>query len=155
MLYEEASRDIRGYGIKRHGGDGYGRIVFTNGCFDIFHIGHLNLLSFCSRLAGPRGAVVVGLNDDESVRRLKGPERPVFDLDSRAQVLIANRYVTHVVPFSEDSPLELIKDLRPDIVVKSSQYQAKDVVGYDICPVVLAPHLSGTSSTDIITRIMK
>ncbi len=131
----------------------YNKIVFTNGCFDIFHEGHAQLLRFCWKLAGEGGAVIVGLNDDDSIRRLKGPERPIFSVGARNFVLMSSRYVSHVVTFSEDTPIDLINALRPDVIVKSSQYDEKDVVGCDTTKIVLAPHVPNVSTTEIINKI--
>jgi D-beta-D-heptose 7-phosphate kinase/D-beta-D-heptose 1-phosphate adenosyltransferase len=102
------------------------RIVFTNGCFDLLHIGHLALL----RQAAAEGDVlIVGLNSDASVSRLKGPTRPIHDAHARAEVLGAIDVVDAVVVFDEDTPLELLKELRPDVLVKGADYRIEDVVG--------------------------
>jgi D-beta-D-heptose 7-phosphate kinase/D-beta-D-heptose 1-phosphate adenosyltransferase len=101
-------------------------VVFTNGVFDLLHPGHVRTL----RAARARGdALVVGLNSDASVRRLKGPGRPVQPLRARAAVLAALRDVDLVVPFSEDTPLELIRALRPQVLVKGADYGAGEIVG--------------------------
>jgi rfaE bifunctional protein nucleotidyltransferase chain/domain len=131
----------------------YERIVFTNGVFDVIHPGHVKLLKFCHEAAGPRGCVVVGLNDDESVRRLKGPSRPVMDVFSRMNVLRAIRYVNFVWPFSENTPLELIRVLRPTVIVKGGDYRASEVVGRDVAPVLIVPHDDDHSTTKIIERM--
>jgi len=104
------------------------RIVFTNGCFDVIHRGHVELLEFARSLGD---VLVVGLNSDDSVRRLKGPERPVNTLMDRAVVLLAIRWVDFVIPFSEDTPERLIKELRPDVLVKGGDYELDDIVGAD------------------------
>lgn len=133
----------------------FGTLVVTNGCFDIFHRGHLELLRHCRRLAGPSGKVVVCLNDDESVRRLKGMSRPINGMDDRAEMLVSNRFVDHVVSFSEDTPLELIKALRPSLIVKSDEYAMADVVGGDLFPVHLVPHDKHFSTTSLIERMRR
>jgi rfaE bifunctional protein nucleotidyltransferase chain/domain len=125
-------------------------VVFTNGCFDILHVGHVRLLQY-ARLLG--SALVVGVNDDESVRRLKGSHRPVTPLGERTYMLDALKCVTYVIPFSEDTPLELIKTIRPSILVKGGDYADQDIVGRDLVEhVVLFPTISNTSTTKIIEK---
>jgi D-beta-D-heptose 7-phosphate kinase/D-beta-D-heptose 1-phosphate adenosyltransferase len=109
----------------RNAGD---RIVFTNGCFDLLHPGHISLL-YQARALGDR--LIVGLNTDASVRRLKGPERPVLCEQDRAAMLSALACVDLVVCFDEDTPLDIIKTLEPDTLVKGSDYKIEDVVGKD------------------------
>ena len=105
------------------------RIVFTNGCFDLLHRGHVEYLS----KASDKGDVlVVGLNTDASVRRLKGESRPVNDEDARAIVLASLACIDAVVLFGEDTPYELIKVVRPDVLVKGADYKPEEIVGYDI-----------------------
>lgn len=102
-------------------------IVFTNGVFDILHVGHIDLLEF-SRGCGD--CLIVGVNDDHSVKRLKGETRPVFPLAQRMKMLSAIMFVDFVIPFSEDTPLELIKGLnRVDVLVKGGDYRLEEVVG--------------------------
>jgi rfaE bifunctional protein nucleotidyltransferase chain/domain len=127
--------------------------VFTNGCFDVLHPGHLQVLNKARSLAGPRGAVVVGLNSDESVRRLKGPDRPVFDEHSRAILLVSLKMVDHVVVFEEDTPLELIRILRPDIIVKGGDYTPNNVVGSDISLVVVGDYDPRWSTSQILKKV--
>jgi len=131
------------------------RIGFTNGCFDILHRGHVAYLaqarSWCDRL-------VLGLNTDASIRRLKGPERPVNDLESRALVLGALGHVDLVAPFSEDTPLNLIRALRPDVLVKGADYAESEVVGGAEVKswggeVKLADIVEGQSTTAAIARL--
>lgn len=102
------------------------KTVFTNGCFDILHAGHIKLLRE-ARGFGDR--LIVGLNSDDSVRRLKGPTRPINCADDRKTVLEAIRYVDQVVIFEEDTPLELIRKLQPDVLVKGSDYGEGKIVG--------------------------
>jgi D-beta-D-heptose 7-phosphate kinase / D-beta-D-heptose 1-phosphate adenosyltransferase len=130
------------------------RIGFTNGCFDVLHAGHVALLSAARRRCD---RLVVGLNTDESVARLKGPSRPVNPLGDRAAVLAALAAVDAVVPFAEDTPLELIRALRPDVLVKGADYTIDRVVGADIVQaaggeVVLVELLPGRSTTSILAR---
>jgi D-beta-D-heptose 7-phosphate kinase/D-beta-D-heptose 1-phosphate adenosyltransferase len=131
------------------------RVVFTNGCFDLLHPGHISLLRQ-AKAAGDR--LVVGLNTDASVARLKGPMRPVQDQDARALVLSALDCVDLVVVFGEDTPLELIEALHPDILVKGADYRADQVVGYDFVTsyggkVVLATLEPNRSTTATIARL--
>ncbi len=132
-----------------------GRVVFTNGVFDLLHSGHVDLL--CS--ARHRGdALVVGLNGDDSVRRLKGPERPLRTMAERAHVVAALTCVDAVTVFDEDTPRELILALRPDVLVKGGDYSvesmvgARDVLGWGGDAVVV-PLTPGQSTTRIIERL--
>lgn len=102
------------------------KVVFTNGCFDILHVGHVRYLKQAKALGGK---LVVGLNSDESVKRLKGEKRPLVSELERKEVLEALDCVDEVLIFSEDTPLELIKRLKPDILVKGGDYELKDIVG--------------------------
>lgn len=104
-------------------------IVFSNGCFDILHRGHVEYLSKAADLGD---VLVIGLNTDASVKRLKGPSRPVNDEKARAVVLAALQFVDAVVFFDEDTPYNLIKCVHPDVLVKGKDYKAEDIVGYDI-----------------------
>ena len=105
------------------------KIVFSNGCVDILHRGHVEYLS---KAAAFGDVMVIGLNTDASVRRLKGPSRPVNDEKARAFVLAGLECVTAVVLFDEDTPYNLIKTVQPDVLVKGSDYKPEDIVGYDI-----------------------
>jgi D-beta-D-heptose 7-phosphate kinase/D-beta-D-heptose 1-phosphate adenosyltransferase len=125
-------------------------IVFTNGCFDILHPGHVHVLS---RAAALGDVLFVGVNTDDSVRRLKGTGRPVQNLEARASVLASIRYVDYVVPFSEDTPLELVAALRPHIIVKGGDYSRDEVAGGELADsVVIVPLLHGHSTTGLIRR---
>lgn len=131
------------------------RIVFTNGCFDILHAGHLDILSKAAMLGD---ILIVGLNADASVRRLKGDERPVNDEQFRAQLLSHLQMVDAVVIFKEDTPLELIRMIKPDVLVKGGDYRAEDVVGYDDVltgggRVEIIPLVEGLSTSALIERI--
>ena len=131
------------------------RIVFTNGCFDLIHPGHVDILRR-SRALGD--LLVVAVNDDESVRKLKGPERPVNDLRSRAMVLGGLTAVDYVVAFGEDTPEKLIHLLRPDIMVKGDDWAGKHLAGAEFMEsyggkVVLLPLVEGHSSTNMIRKI--
>lgn len=102
------------------------RIVFTNGCFDLMHIGHVDYLEK-ARALGDR--MIVGLNSDSSIRRLKGKGRPLQDENSRSRVMAALQFVDAVVLFDEDTPLELIGKVKPDVLVKGEDYEIADIVG--------------------------
>ena len=104
-------------------------IVFSNGCFDILHRGHVEYLSKAADLGD---ILIIGLNTDASVKRIKGPLRPVNDEKARAVVLAALEFVDAVVFFEEDTPYSLIKNVQPDVLVKGKDYKAEDIVGYDI-----------------------
>jgi D-beta-D-heptose 7-phosphate kinase/D-beta-D-heptose 1-phosphate adenosyltransferase len=151
--YAQFARSIREAGLRAFPGTGYDRIVFTNGCFDLLHLGHLQVLNTAREHAGARGAVVVGLNTDDGIRRLKGPGRPVQDEHTRALVLIHLRMVDHVVTFDEDTPYELIRAVKPHIIVKGGDYDPKKVVGSDIALVVTCPFVEGSSTTRSVEKI--
>ncbi len=132
-----------------------GRVVFTNGVFDLLHPGHVDVL----RAARAQGdALIVGLNSDDSVRRLKGPERPVRSEAERAYVLAALRCVDAVTIFDEDTPLELVRLLVPDVIVKGGDYTEASVVGAPEVlarggEVVIVPLTPGQSTTSIIEKL--
>ncbi len=131
------------------------RIVFTNGCFDLLHPGHIDYLD---RAAALGDKLIIGLNDDDSIRRLKGSSRPINPLQDRAVMLAALRAVALVVAFSEDTPLKLITTLMPDVLVKGGDYQPDDIVGaaqvrQNGGEVIVMPFLDGHSSSGLIQRI--
>ena len=129
------------------------KIVFTNGCFDILHAGHVSVLEF-SRNKGD--VLVVGLNSDASVRRLKGPTRPINPQADRALVLAALESVSAVCIFEQDTPYELIKAVRPDVLVKGGDYKTNEIVGREFAgKVVRFPLLAGRSTTQIIKKVTK
>ena len=129
------------------------KIVFTNGCFDILHAGHVGVLEF-SRSKGD--ALVVGLNSDASVKRLKGPSRPVNTQADRALVLAALQAVDAVCVFEEDTPYELIKLVQPDVLVKGGDYKPSEIVGREFAKkVVRFALLKGRSTTNIIKKVRK
>lgn len=125
------------------------KLIFTNGCFDILHIGHVELLNYCSTL----GYVVVGLNSDLSVSRLKGSGRPINKVRDRERLLLNLRSVNKVIVFNENNPLELIKRLKPDIIVKGGDYSAKEVIGSELAEIRVFQFIEGYSSTSIINKI--
>jgi D-beta-D-heptose 7-phosphate kinase/D-beta-D-heptose 1-phosphate adenosyltransferase len=130
------------------------KLVFTNGCFDILHRGHVELIARAREL-GDR--LVVGLNSDDSVRRLKGPSRPLQPELDRAACLAGLAAVDGVVIFGEDTPAELIAELRPDVLVKGGDYRPADVVGRQTVEagggrVVIIPLIAGRSTSEIVAR---
>lgn len=132
-----------------------GRVVFTNGVFDLLHPGHIDVL-VGARQHGD--ALVVGVNSDASVQRLKGPERPVRGEGERAYVLAALECVDAVTLFEQDTPLELVQTLRPDVIVKGGDYSPETVVGADVVrarggEVVIIPLTPGHSTTSTIQRL--
>ena len=132
-------------------------VAFTNGCFDILHSGHIASLSDAAREAD---FLVVGLNSDASTRRLKGPERPVNSQDARATVMASLLMVDAVIFFEEDTPLELIKMVEPDVLVKGGDYTLEQIVGAKEVMaaggrVVINPIVPGFSTTSLIEKITK
>jgi rfaE bifunctional protein nucleotidyltransferase chain/domain len=130
-------------------------VVFTNGCFDVVHGGHTQYLAW-ARAQGD--ALIVGLNGDASVRSLKGPQRPFVPFDGRAAVLAALRSVDAVVGFDESTPIDLLAALKPDVHVKSAQYRVEELPERHVVEshggrIVLAPHLHGKSTTDLVATI--
>jgi len=127
------------------------RIVFTNGCFDILHVGHVKYLQVAKSFGD---VLIVGLNSDASVSRLKGPTRPVNMAEDRAYLLAALEAVDFVVPFSEDTPYELIKMIKPDVLVKGGDYEGKEVVGTEFASELkLVDFVDGKSTTQTIQKI--
>jgi D-beta-D-heptose 7-phosphate kinase/D-beta-D-heptose 1-phosphate adenosyltransferase len=118
--------------------------VFTNGCFDILHRGHIEYLRQSKGL-GDR--LIVGLNSDASVRRLKGEGRPINNQEDRAALLRALRFVDEVIVFSADTPIDLITMMRPDIITKGGDYKPEDVIGNELAEVVILPYLKNYSTT--------
>jgi len=123
------------------------RIVFTNGCFDILHTGHLTLL----KEARKRGdKLIVGLNSDASVKRLKGALRPINNVDVRREQLELIPYVDEVIVFDNDTPYQLIKDVQPDLIVKGGDYTVEEIVGHDLASVHIVPTVKGHSTTNLL-----
>lgn len=132
-------------------------IVFTNGCFDIIHRGHIEVLAQTADL-GER--LIVGLNSDSSTRKLKGKDRPIIDEQARAVLLATLTFVDAVVLFSEETPINLISILLPDVLAKGGDYEIETIVGHEIVQnnggkVILVPFVDGFSSTAIIDKIKK
>ena len=123
--------------------------IFTNGCFDVLHRGHVELLKFCKSL----GYVTVGLNSDVSVAGLKGAGRPINSEEDRKYILQSLRYVDQIIIFNESTPLRLIQDLKPDIVVKGGDYTKADVVGNGIAEIIIFNTIKGYSTTDTLNKV--
>lgn len=130
------------------------KIVFTNGCFDILHLGHVEYLAAAKEMGD---ILIVGVNSDASVKRLKGPSRPVNPEHARTAVLAALFFVDYVILFEEDTPLRLIESIEPNVLVKGSDYEINQIVGADIViakngEVRTIPLTEGFSSSKIINR---
>lgn len=133
------------------------KVVFTNGCFDILHRGHIEYLAEAANLGD---IFIVGLNSDNSVRLLKGQERPLQDEHSRALILASMEFVDYVVIFDEETPFNLIETLNPSILVKGGDYRIEDIVGADIVQkrggsVQTIKFIEGCSSTNLINKLLK
>jgi D-beta-D-heptose 7-phosphate kinase/D-beta-D-heptose 1-phosphate adenosyltransferase len=126
------------------------KVVFTNGCFDILHRGHIELLRYCKSLGTK---VVVGLNSDDSVSRLKGDSRPYFSQEDRKFTLESLRYVDEVYIFDEDTPLRLIQNIIPDVIVKGGDYTPDTVVGNEVAHVEIFNFVDGYSTTNILEKM--
>ena len=131
------------------------KVVFTNGCFDVLHFGHVHYLLEAKKLGD---ILVVGLNSDNSVRRLKGPARPINGENERAFVLAALSFVDYITVFEEDTPLNLIKIVQPDVLVKGGDYALDQIVGADFVSqnggiVTTIPFVEGYSSSRIIEQL--
>jgi D-beta-D-heptose 7-phosphate kinase/D-beta-D-heptose 1-phosphate adenosyltransferase len=133
----------------------HGAVVFTNGVFDLLHPGHIEVLDMARREGA---ALVVGLNSDASVKRLKGPSRPVRNTAERAMVLAGLEAVDAVVVFDQDTPFELVQRLQPDVIVKGGDYSPDTIVGAELVAarggrVVVVPLVAGQSTTSIIEKL--
>lgn len=131
------------------------KIVFTNGCFDILHSGHVKYLAEAKELGD---ILILGLNSDSSVKRLKGKDRPINNEKERAVVLSALYTISYIVIFEDDTPYKLIKHIKPDILVKGGDWEPKDIVGSDIVnsyngEVKSLSFIEGKSTTDIINKL--
>ena len=132
------------------------KIVFTNGCFDILHLGHIDYLSKAADLGN---ILIIGVNTDASVSRIKGPQRPLQDQESRSVILASLKFVDAIVLFDEDTPYELIRQIQPDILVKGADYKPEEIVGYDIVmakggKVITLDFLPGYSTSGIEKKIL-
>lgn len=130
------------------------KVVFTNGCFDIIHYGHIQYLFTAAKLGDE---LFIGLNSDSSVKKLKGEKRPIFPASERAEILSSFECVDVVVVFEEETPFNLISALLPDFLVKGGDYEVSEIVGRDVVEqnggrVVVVPYLDGHSTTEILKR---
>ncbi len=131
-------------------------VVFTNGCFDMLHGGHIKYLYDARKLGD---VLVIGLNSDSSIRRIKGEKRPIINQEERAYILSSLEMIDFIVIFDEDTPYELIKCIKPDILVKGGDWDVSKIVGKDIVEsyggkVLSIPYVDGKSTTNIIKRIL-
>jgi rfaE bifunctional protein nucleotidyltransferase chain/domain len=133
------------------------KIIFTNGCFDILHIGHTRYL-YAARELGD--FLIVAVNSDQSVKAIKGPDRPVMNQSERSEILASLECVDMVIIFDEDNPMEVIRYLMPDILVKGGDWKEEDIIGADVVKAAggeihRIPFVAGYSSSEIIKKIMK
>lgn len=129
------------------------KVVFTNGCFDLMHVGHLKVLESAKKLGN---VLVVALNSDDSVRRLKGPKRPLIPLEDRAALMASLRPVDYVTYFEEDTPAELLKRVKPDVLVKGGDWAADAIAGREHAKrVARVPLVPGRSTTQLIGTIVE
>lgn len=133
------------------------KIVFTNGCFDLLHSGHLQYLDEAKSLGD---FLVLGINSDESVRFLKGEHRPILPLDERMEILCGLQMIDMLIPFQEETPLNLIETVKPDILVKGGDYEMHEIVGADFVManqgrVEVLSFKEGSSTTNVIDTILK
>ena len=131
------------------------KIVFTNGCFDLVHRGHVEVLANTADL-GDR--LIVGLNSDSSIEKLKGKNRPIIDEMSRAILLASLQFIDAIILFSEDTPHQVIETIVPDILAKGGDYKVREIAGHEVVienggSVILVPFIDGFSSTNIVDKI--
>ena len=129
----------------------FNNIVFTNGCFDILHSAHIKNLQFAKSMGD---ILIVGLNSDESIKRLKGSDRPINNIDERSLILSLFDFVDYIIIFSEDTPLNIIKLLKPNTLVKGSDYKKENIIGSEyVNNIILFDYINGKSSTSIVNKI--
>ena len=129
-------------------------IVFTNGCFDILHKGHIALFDYCSSIRPSGGEVIVAINSDASIRRLKGPARPIHEEETRLALLNAIESIDWIIIFNEDTPYEIMEQIRPNILVKGGDYTLDTLVGKEFCEEIkLFTYIPGNSTTNTIKKI--
>lgn len=148
----EDLREIR-QELKREGK----KVVFTNGCFDLLHSGHIHIFKEAKKQGD---VLIVAVNDDFSVRKIKGPSRPIFPLEERLEILEALEEIDYLISFSEETPQKIIASLLPDVLVKGGDWRVEEVVGRREVEeaggkVVIVPYLEGHSSSEIIERIIR
>lgn len=130
-------------------------VLFTNGCFDLFHYGHLELLADARSRAD---IVIVGLNSDESIKKIKGKYRPIISEFQRFRIVYSIIYVDYVITFDDKTPIKLIKKIKPDILMKGGDYKEDEVIGADIVKsyggeIIISPLVPGISTSQIMTKI--
>lgn len=146
VTWSELSRKIQKYRKNRK------KIVFTNGCFDVVHVGHLKVIEWSKRQGD---ILIVAINSDASTRRLKGPKRPIVSENERAQLLAGFHAVDFVTVFDQDTPAKLISLVKPDVLVKGGDWAKSEIVGADVAKkVVRVPLVKGRSTTNLIERIL-
>lgn len=129
----------------------YPNIIFTNGCFDIFHSAHLRLLNFCKQ---QNGIVILGLNSDTSIKKIKGETRPINNLEERVELLKNLNLINYIIVFDSESPYNLLKYLKPKIIVKGGDYNVNNIVGKEFCDqIILFNYINGISTTNIVNKI--
>lgn len=148
ITLEEYSNIKKGYTNKT--------VVFTNGCFDILHVGHIRYLKQAAELGD---ILIVGVNSDKSIKRVKGEKRPIISEKDRIEMLANLDFIDFIIIFDEDTPYELIKLIQPDFLVKGGDYKIEDIVGKDIVEkkggkVVLIPLIEGVSTTNIVEKVL-
>lgn len=131
------------------------KIVFTNGCFDVLHVAHIRLLEQAKKLGD---CLIIGINTDASVQRLKGSNRPYYPLSERIEILAALKVVDGVIPFDEDIPLNLIQKIKPDVLVKGGDYKKDQIVGSKEVEswggrIVIFPYIEGYSTTNTLKQV--
>ncbi len=132
-------------------------VVFTNGCFDLIHSGHIHLFKEAKKLGD---VLIVAVNDDESVKKIKGPARPIFPLAERLEILEAIQSIDCLLPFSEETPRRVISTLLPDVLVKGGDWKLEEVIGRQEVEnaggkVVLVPFLKGQSTSRLLSKILR
>ncbi len=128
------------------------KIVFTNGCFDIIHHAHIKLLKFAKSKGD---LLIVGINSDESIKKIKGKNRPINDVNARVMLLNELDFIDYIIIFNEDTPINILKELKPSILVKGGDYVNKEIVGSEYAKeVLLFNYIENTSTTNIINKIL-
>jgi D-beta-D-heptose 7-phosphate kinase/D-beta-D-heptose 1-phosphate adenosyltransferase len=131
----------------------YPSIIFTNGCFDIFHSAHLKLLNFCKE---HNGTLVLGLNSDSSIKKIKGELRPINNINERCELLKNFDIVDYIIIFDDETPYEIIKELEPKILIKGGDYNINDIIGKEfVQKIILFNYINGVSTTNVIKKIIK
>jgi rfaE bifunctional protein nucleotidyltransferase chain/domain len=133
------------------------KVVFTNGCFDLLHSGHVHLFREAKRLGD---ILIVAVNDDDSVSRIKGPKRPIFPLNERMEILEAIQFIDYLISFSQETPKKIISSLLPDVLVKGGDWNMEEVIGREEViaaggEVVLIPPREGQSTSQILSRVIR